>query len=89
MHQRMIGPAHFHERNDLCSGKDIVWLMGHALIQIAQQQWQQLARRTILRVPEVHADLPVTVVRQTFAFSCSKRISTGRNRWMIEALVVE
>ena len=34
-------------------------------------------------------DWPVTTTRHTSAVSCSKRITTGRNRWMMLALVVE
>jgi hypothetical protein len=29
MHQRVVRPPHFHERNDLRSGEDVVRLVGH------------------------------------------------------------
>ena len=36
MHEGIVRAAHFHQRNHLRSGKDVVRLMGHLLFPIVQ-----------------------------------------------------
>jgi hypothetical protein len=39
MHQRFVRPANLNERDDLCSSKDVIWLMRHPGGSLTRSGW--------------------------------------------------